>query len=837
MSNFFNLFGGDKDKRSNDSFSLEKLHGLHRKLLQQKQQQGPDVVETIRQITEALLWGEKNDSAFFEFFCEKNILSEFVDVLTMECSRNVKIQLLQTLSMLVQNIKTKTSLYYIFSNNHLNMLIGRSLDWKDEEILAYYITLLKSIAIRLNVETVNFFFKPHEEEFPLYTEAIRFFNHRDQMIRAAIRTLTLQIYKIEDVAMRSWIIKRGGYYFTHLACYTRDLWLRLNAAVLAPTPSIARIREAIDQVEDLHMYIHDTFAVGIAELDEALGERLLVYAIYPYLVGALVRGLPSQLSPDVASFQNSHSPDVAENSVLGRSVAIYLLQRVLVMFSVQSVIGPLVETLSSKQLSSSISCFCYGKIAEAPVSYPDMNRDGRPQTTRQMLNDRQTVHLPSATGVKMVNPFRGKLLKFMQIHQTTDSELFLATSLIHTLLTKRTISRKTLEDTGFIPPSCDTASLQTANSQDSSHSVFGGIFNSFSSTPSSDEAKWDQKNDCLRELILPMCQGFQHYNKLRSMTLLALQRTITELLLAQPRLPANWMPMIVECVGLAARKCATELREYLKSDMGNSIAESFTDQWEAQKSSILDLNAIMSDAAVLIPGAAEVSGGIIPSELGTDPLDWVDPCDQRDPKVAAFRHLRCFLILRRFHRSIVQLANRKASRQTLLGPIIEPLPFDVSADVSGDNRDGLVEGHSIELSKQNRILCDLSGKKGQSTRYFFYHSTMVVLVQPDLASAGWGIIRTLCPTRCVESYIDRGDPRTLNLFIIQPGIPPGDATLAPKMQDHSRCYSGNRPSYSMTLTFDDTRRCHLAQSQINSSRNNMRGDMMKNLVKFVEQHS
>ncbi len=33
-------------------------------------------------------------------------------------------------------------------------------------------------------------------DFPLYTEAIKFFNHSESMVRIAVRTLTLNVYKV-----------------------------------------------------------------------------------------------------------------------------------------------------------------------------------------------------------------------------------------------------------------------------------------------------------------------------------------------------------------------------------------------------------------------------------------------------------------------------------------------------------------------------------------------------------------------------------------------------------------------------------------------------------------
>ncbi|CAK0859851.1 unnamed protein product [Prorocentrum cordatum] len=201
-------------------------------------------VEIVRQITEALVWGEQNDSSLFDFFCEKSILADFIRVLSLaQAPKTVKVQLLQTLSMLVQNIRRETSLYYILSANYVNRLIELPLDFSNEEILAYYITLLKSLAMRLNDETVKFFFVQHpdqpEPRFPLYIEATKLSGHKDQMVRATVRTITLQVYPIKYEPMRRFVLRHASEsYFEGLAYHLIELWYRLDAAAFGLRPGI-----------------------------------------------------------------------------------------------------------------------------------------------------------------------------------------------------------------------------------------------------------------------------------------------------------------------------------------------------------------------------------------------------------------------------------------------------------------------------------------------------------------------------------------------------------------------------------------------------------------------
>ena len=79
-------------------------------------------------------------------------------------SPRLVLQVLQTLYILIQNLRSKTALYYICSNNHVNDLVTLSFDFEDEEVLGYYINLLKSISLQLTTKTAQFFF--HGEVFP-----------------------------------------------------------------------------------------------------------------------------------------------------------------------------------------------------------------------------------------------------------------------------------------------------------------------------------------------------------------------------------------------------------------------------------------------------------------------------------------------------------------------------------------------------------------------------------------------------------------------------------------------------------------------------------------------
>ena len=63
--------------------------------------------------------------------------------------------MLQTLSILIQNIRSETAIFYLFSNNFINELITLRFDFEDDEVLGYFVNMLKAISLKLTQTTVQ----------------------------------------------------------------------------------------------------------------------------------------------------------------------------------------------------------------------------------------------------------------------------------------------------------------------------------------------------------------------------------------------------------------------------------------------------------------------------------------------------------------------------------------------------------------------------------------------------------------------------------------------------------------------------------------------------------
>ena len=169
---FANLLNAVKRR---DRFTLEELRRLNDVVARTTTVTTANrdaLVETFREIAELMIWGDQNEPSFFDAFVEMRTLTHFSRFINQQARHraahrqgqparggsHLTLQLLQTLSIMVQNIQLETSLFYLFSNNHVNELIECDFDFDDEEVMAYYISLLKTISLKLNPATVQFFF-------------------------------------------------------------------------------------------------------------------------------------------------------------------------------------------------------------------------------------------------------------------------------------------------------------------------------------------------------------------------------------------------------------------------------------------------------------------------------------------------------------------------------------------------------------------------------------------------------------------------------------------------------------------------------------------------------
>ncbi|XP_073117626.1 protein TRANSPARENT TESTA 9 isoform X2 [Elaeis guineensis] len=286
--------------RSRNRFSLEELRYLTDQLqkVQIVNEVNKDfVIEALRSIAELVTYGDQHDPSFFEFFMEKQIMGEFARILRISRPAKVALQLLQTMSIMIQNLRSEHAIYYIFSNEHINVLITYSFDFQNEELLSYYISFLRAISGKLNENTISLLVKTQNEEvvsFPLYDEAIRFAFHEETMVRIAVRALTLNVYHVGDECVNRYV-SHGPLsdYFSNMVKYFWKQCVNLDELVsqAARNPdssdTASCIISAVDEIEDNLYYFSDVISAGVPDLGRLITDNMLQLLVFPLLLPSL----------------------------------------------------------------------------------------------------------------------------------------------------------------------------------------------------------------------------------------------------------------------------------------------------------------------------------------------------------------------------------------------------------------------------------------------------------------------------------------------------------------------------------------------------------------------
>lgn len=265
---------------------LELIEGHTWQSLQRRDVINDNLVVDILSMTEAIVWGELHDACLFDLFCEHQMLGCFVSSLRAHVVPiPVKVQLLQTISILVQNARRTTSMCYMLSGGLLSALFAQPPDLDDEEVLSYFVTFLKSLALRLDSTTAKLLLagalnvpdgraaeeRAHGQQrkrLPIFECAVKLVGHRDSMVQTAARTALLNLLRLEDVLVKGVATDVATCSLVPaLVTIIRRLCL---VAQTTEDSAPAKLQDTLDDLEDWYGFIGDLFHIATEDLRSAL---------------------------------------------------------------------------------------------------------------------------------------------------------------------------------------------------------------------------------------------------------------------------------------------------------------------------------------------------------------------------------------------------------------------------------------------------------------------------------------------------------------------------------------------------------------------------------------
>ncbi|XP_065579225.1 protein CLEC16A-like isoform X3 [Artemia franciscana] len=724
--------------------SLDHLKYLHNVLVKNQTVSDSNrslLVETLRQIAEILIWGDQNDSTVFDFFLEKNMLSYFLRILNQRCGSYVCVQLLQTLNILFENMRNETSLYYLLSNNHVNSIIVHKFDFSDEEVMAYYISFLKTLSLKLNPHTIHFFYNEQTKDFPLYTEAIKFFNHSESMVRIAVRTLTLNVYRVGDMNMLRFIRdKTAAPYFSNLVWFIGNHIMELNNCVRSDSDRRSRDRLSdfvAEHLDHLH-YLNDIMCLSIDLLNDVLVEHLLNTLFIPLYVNSLAEKLVYEPS----------RPHVS------RIVALFLLTQVFVILKHR----PLVRTLAwfilngkaddtSDDYFEKFRSLQSENIDESEgdseietgvePSVMTMSSNGHPgfevnitDEEKEMIKETHQLSLDEGQFGLMDRPFLKSIFDCLDVNDTDYVALF-ALCLLYSMSTNEGIDAELLDEVGL------------TNGRSSTKSIYNRLV--------------------AHKLADILLLSAQQSSRVRPITVELACLHMRELVCSPNG--SHLDPDILTKLEHAKDDNILVLRNFYKGE------EMFLDLFEAEcadmKRKPLNISYLTMDASVLLPPIGTPMSGVeFPKRL---------PCGDVE---RARRTVRVFLSLRSLHLAV------KNDIETVL-PLASP-------------QTGIKEGEILDLNNSDLIGCTIISKDGQRHRRFLVVDlNQIILVEPDTRRLGWGVAKFVGWLQDVEVTGDKEDSRYLHVTVQrQPAA--GTSSRSPLLSarflfdDHIRCMAAKQ---------------------------------------------
>ena len=248
-----------------------------------------EACKLINLISIFLVKGEGLDTTesqlIFDTFCDLDFMSILVKYSSFDIYE-INLEIINTFSFLMINIKSNTYLYYFFSNNLLNKIINKDYSKYDQEFLSYYVNFLKTLSLRLDDVSVQLFYIEKANNFPIIENATKLFNHKDSMVRNVVRNIVLNILKINYPKIQDHFTQLPSIsYLANIACHLRDICLQINEEVSKNQTS--DLQYLYDDLIDEASYIDDILNLNLPKINYIVINCLFYYLIMPIICGAI----------------------------------------------------------------------------------------------------------------------------------------------------------------------------------------------------------------------------------------------------------------------------------------------------------------------------------------------------------------------------------------------------------------------------------------------------------------------------------------------------------------------------------------------------------------------
>ena len=243
-----------------------------------------------------LVADRKNLKEYFDYFCKLNFLDIFNTFLEKRIER-ITFSILAMISFLTVNIQNKELLDYIYDKKYPTRIPGQqmniidkliSLDAKkNEEYLTYQINFIKSLTLKINIKSLNYFYDSNINQFPILTKSLSLYNYNDPLIRNVVKNIFLAIIKIEHPNLREFLISFPiNLYYPNVIFQLKNTIMKLCLIDLGEdggSKSFSKLQKEHDFIVDAIFYISDLLSLNIEKINFILINCLINEIILPLI--------------------------------------------------------------------------------------------------------------------------------------------------------------------------------------------------------------------------------------------------------------------------------------------------------------------------------------------------------------------------------------------------------------------------------------------------------------------------------------------------------------------------------------------------------------------------
>ena len=238
----------------------------------------------------------KKLAEYYTHFYQLDFLSIFNALLDKKIS-SVTFSILQMINFLSTNIENKELLEYIYKKKFPTGIAGMnfniidkliSLDTKkNEEYLTYQINFIKSLTLKINIDTLNYFYDCNINQFPILTKSLSLYNYTDPLIRNVVKNIFLAIIKIENQNLREFLISFPiNLYYSNIIFQLKNSIINLSLVNLGEnegSKAMNKLQKEHDFIIDTIFYIADLISLNIEKINFILINCMINEIIFPLL--------------------------------------------------------------------------------------------------------------------------------------------------------------------------------------------------------------------------------------------------------------------------------------------------------------------------------------------------------------------------------------------------------------------------------------------------------------------------------------------------------------------------------------------------------------------------